>query len=200
MFPAAKAGFAATLRHTGFSENDSTLGPGTDFLSAKQSTKVSREFAMTAINQVTDFSKEGEIGVITLNSPPVNALSAAVRDGLHDGFKAAIADPAVKAIVLICEGRTFIAGADISEFGGAQKGAEPVRRAGDDGEIRQSRSSPRSTAPRLVAASRLRSARTTASQCRAHGAVCRKSTSASCPAQAARSACRASPASRRRWR
>ena len=41
----------------------------------------------------------------------------------HDGFKAAIADPDVKAIVLICEGRTFIAGADISEFGGAQKGA-----------------------------------------------------------------------------
>jgi 3-hydroxyacyl-CoA dehydrogenase len=78
---------------------------------------------MTAINQVTDFSKQGEIGVITLNSPPVNALSAAVRDGLHDGFKAAIADPDVKAIVLICEGRTFIAGADISEFGGAQKGA-----------------------------------------------------------------------------
>jgi 3-hydroxyacyl-CoA dehydrogenase len=42
---------------------------------------------------------------------------------LFEGFKAAIADPSVKAIVLICEGRTFIAGADISEFGGAQKGA-----------------------------------------------------------------------------
>jgi 3-hydroxyacyl-CoA dehydrogenase len=78
---------------------------------------------MTAINPVTDFSKDGEIGIITLNSPPVNALSANVRDGLHEGFKQAIADPAVKAIVLICEGRTFIAGADISEFGGAQKGA-----------------------------------------------------------------------------
>ncbi|HXC53777.1 MAG TPA: enoyl-CoA hydratase/isomerase family protein, partial [Rhizomicrobium sp.] len=78
---------------------------------------------MTAINQVTDFSKDGEIGVITLNSPPVNALSAGVRDGLHEGLKAAIADAEVKAIVLICEGRTFIAGADISEFGGAQKGA-----------------------------------------------------------------------------
>ncbi len=38
---------------------------------------------MTAINSVTDFSKDGEIGVITLNSPPVNALSANVRDGLH---------------------------------------------------------------------------------------------------------------------
>jgi len=78
---------------------------------------------MTAINQVTDFAKEGEIGVITLNSPPVNALSAKVRDGLFEGFKAAIADPEVKAIVLICEGRTFIAGADISEFGGAMGGA-----------------------------------------------------------------------------
>src|SRR5690349_18924502 len=78
---------------------------------------------MSAINQVTDFSRDGEIGVITLNSPPVNALSFNVRDGLFEGFKAAIADPAVKAIVLICEGRTFIAGADISEFGGASKGA-----------------------------------------------------------------------------
>ena len=85
---------------------------------------------MTAINPVTDFSRDGDVGVITLNSPPVNALSAKVRDGLFEGFKAAIADPDVKAIVLICEGRTFIAGADITEFGGAQKGASPVRRAG----------------------------------------------------------------------
>jgi 3-hydroxyacyl-CoA dehydrogenase len=78
---------------------------------------------MTAINPVTDLSKDGDIAVITLNSPPVNALSANVRDGLHKGFAEAIADPSVKAIVLICEGRTFIAGADISEFGGAMKGA-----------------------------------------------------------------------------
>ena len=78
---------------------------------------------MAAINSVTDLSLDGEIAVITLNSPPVNALSFNVRDGLYEGFKAAIADPAAKAIVLICEGRTFIAGADISEFGGAQKGA-----------------------------------------------------------------------------
>ncbi len=78
---------------------------------------------MAAINSVADLARDGEIAVLTLNSPPVNALSAPVRDGLHDGFKQAIADPAVKAIVLICEGRTFIAGADISEFGGARKGA-----------------------------------------------------------------------------
>ncbi len=78
---------------------------------------------MTAINAVTDFTVEGDVGVITLNSPPVNALSAAVRDGLAGGMAAAAADAAVKAVVIICEGRTFIAGADITEFGGAQKGA-----------------------------------------------------------------------------
>ncbi|WP_426000278.1 3-hydroxyacyl-CoA dehydrogenase NAD-binding domain-containing protein [Caulobacter sp. DWR1-3-2b1] len=75
------------------------------------------ETAMTAINAVTDLSVEGDIGVVTLNSPPVNALSAIVREGLQDAFNAAIADQAVKAIVLICAGKTFIAGADITEFG-----------------------------------------------------------------------------------
>ncbi len=78
---------------------------------------------MTAINAVTDLSKDGDIAIVTLNSPPVNALSAAVRDGLAEGFKQAIADPAAKAIALICEGRTFIAGADISEFGKQMTGA-----------------------------------------------------------------------------
>ncbi len=78
---------------------------------------------MTAINEVTDLTVEGDVAVITLNSPPVNALSAKVRQGLYDGFKAAGADAAAKAIVLICDGRTFIAGADITEFGGAMKGA-----------------------------------------------------------------------------
>jgi 3-hydroxyacyl-CoA dehydrogenase len=78
---------------------------------------------MTAINSVTDLTVEDDIGVLTLNSPPVNALSANVRDGIFEGIKQAQADASVKAIVLICEGRTFIAGADISEFGGAQKGA-----------------------------------------------------------------------------
>uniref|UniRef100_UPI00286A8942 3-hydroxyacyl-CoA dehydrogenase NAD-binding domain-containing protein n=1 Tax=Phenylobacterium sp. TaxID=1871053 RepID=UPI00286A8942 len=77
---------------------------------------------MAEINSVTDLSLEGDIAVITLNSPPVNALSAKVREGLYEGFKAAGADPAAKAIVLICEGRTFIAGADITEFGGAMAG------------------------------------------------------------------------------
>jgi 3-hydroxyacyl-CoA dehydrogenase len=76
---------------------------------------------MTEINSVTTLTQDGDVAVITLNSPPVNALSAKVREGLFEGFKAAIASPA-KAIVLICEGRTFIAGADITEFGGAMAG------------------------------------------------------------------------------
>src|SRR3954469_13572081 len=78
---------------------------------------------MAAMNEVTDLSLDGDVAVVTLDSPPVNALSFNVRDGLYEGFKAAIAEPAAAAIVLICAGRTFIAGADITEFGGAQKGA-----------------------------------------------------------------------------
>ncbi|MDX5329898.1 MAG: 3-hydroxyacyl-CoA dehydrogenase NAD-binding domain-containing protein [Caulobacteraceae bacterium] len=78
---------------------------------------------MTQINPVTDLTLDGDVAVVTLNSPPVNALSAAVRDGLHKAFQQADADPAAKAIVLICDGRTFIAGADITEFGGAMAGA-----------------------------------------------------------------------------
>ncbi|HVI32109.1 3-hydroxyacyl-CoA dehydrogenase NAD-binding domain-containing protein [Phenylobacterium sp.] len=77
---------------------------------------------MTEINSVTTLTQDGDVAIVTLNSPPVNALSANVRDGLYEGFKQAIASDA-KAIVLICEGRTFIAGADITEFGGAMKGA-----------------------------------------------------------------------------
>ena len=59
---------------------------------------------MAAINEVTDLTLDGDVAVITLNSPPVNALSFNVRDGLYKGFKAAIADPAARAIVLICAG------------------------------------------------------------------------------------------------
>jgi 3-hydroxyacyl-CoA dehydrogenase len=82
-----------------------------------------RKRAMAAINAVTDLTRDGDIAVLTIDSPPVNALSADVRSGLRDGARQAAADPAVKAIVLICGGRTFIAGADIAEFGKPPKGA-----------------------------------------------------------------------------
>jgi 3-hydroxyacyl-CoA dehydrogenase len=72
---------------------------------------------MGAINSVADLTIEGEVALVTINSPPVNALSQPVREGLKHGVEAAEANGAVKAIVIICAGRTFIAGADISEFG-----------------------------------------------------------------------------------
>ena len=78
---------------------------------------------MASINDVTDFSVENGIGLLSLDSPPVNALSSAVRTGLLEGMQAAEADASVRAVILICRGRTFIAGADITEFGGAAKGA-----------------------------------------------------------------------------
>jgi 3-hydroxyacyl-CoA dehydrogenase len=74
---------------------------------------------MAAINSVADLAIDGEVALVTINSPPVNALSQAVRDGLKRAVEAAEANEAVKAIVIICGGRTFIAGADISEFGKA---------------------------------------------------------------------------------
>ena len=75
------------------------------------------------INSVVQLDVADGIATLTLDSPPVNALSAAVRDGLDQGFRAAIENDAVQGIVLICAGRTFIAGADISEFDKAPTGA-----------------------------------------------------------------------------
>src|SRR5213593_447321 len=72
---------------------------------------------MTAITPSVDLDRRGRIAVLTINNPPVNALSQHVRQGLRDGVKQAIADAGVGAIVITCAGRTFIAGADITEFG-----------------------------------------------------------------------------------
>ncbi len=65
--------------------------------------------------------REGEILVILVNNPPVNALSWHVRQGLKDGVEEALSDPAIKAAIIRCEGTTFIAGADITEFSQAPK-------------------------------------------------------------------------------
>ena len=71
---------------------------------------------------VADLTIEDGIAVITVNNPPVNALGAAVRDGVAARMREAAADPAAKAVVLICAGRTFFAGADITEFGKPPRG------------------------------------------------------------------------------
>ena len=67
--------------------------------------------------KVVQASRDGEIAVVTLDSPPVNALSHALRSQAIEAVKAAEADPAVKAIVMIGAGRGFSGGADITEFG-----------------------------------------------------------------------------------
>src|SRR5712691_6042984 len=72
---------------------------------------------MTAITKSVDLDRRGRVAVLTVNNPPVNALSQHVRQGLRDGVQQAIADAGVGAIVITCAGRTFIAGADITEFG-----------------------------------------------------------------------------------
>ena len=69
------------------------------------------------MNQTVTLSHQGKIAVITIDNAPVNALSQAVRSGLLECVDAATTDPDTQAIVLVCAGRTFIAGADISEFG-----------------------------------------------------------------------------------
>ncbi|WP_149140073.1 3-hydroxyacyl-CoA dehydrogenase NAD-binding domain-containing protein [Gemmobacter caeruleus] len=66
---------------------------------------------------MVSIDRDGEIAVVTVNNPPVNALGQALRQGLWDAVATLDADPAVRAVVLICAGRTFIAGADVREFG-----------------------------------------------------------------------------------
>jgi len=65
---------------------------------------------------IVDQTREGDILVLTINNPPVNAFSPGVPEGLHAGLDAAEADEGVRAVVIIGGGRTFIAGADIKTF------------------------------------------------------------------------------------
>ena len=66
---------------------------------------------------VVSIARDGDIAVVTVDNPPVNALGQALRQGLWDAVETLDADPTVQAVVLICAGRTFIAGADVTEFG-----------------------------------------------------------------------------------
>ena len=68
------------------------------------------------MNDVVRLEREGRVGLVVIDNPPVNAISQAVRQGLSDCFTEAAGDDGIDAVVLICDGRTFIAGADIAEF------------------------------------------------------------------------------------
>jgi 3-hydroxyacyl-CoA dehydrogenase len=72
---------------------------------------------MGNINASVDLRRDGEVAVVTTANPPVNALKHEVRAGLTQALVQARDDDAVKAVVIACSGRTFFAGADITEFG-----------------------------------------------------------------------------------
>ena len=72
--------------------------------------------AETAMSPIST-KKHGDVLVVTSNNPPVNALGHAVREGLVKAIEEADGDESVNAVVILCQGQTFFAGADISEFG-----------------------------------------------------------------------------------
>src|SRR5712691_13147742 len=74
------------------------------------------------MNELVSQTRDGEIAVITINNPPVNALSPGVPEGIAAAIAEACEDESAKGVVLIGGGRTFIAGADIKEFGKVTSG------------------------------------------------------------------------------
>ena len=72
-----------------------------------------------------DYNVHGDLAVISLNNPPVNGLGLATRQAIADGVEKAVADKAVKAIVLTGQGKAFSGGADIREFGSPKAIQEP---------------------------------------------------------------------------
>src|SRR5918998_6550354 len=70
--------------------------------------------------------KHGDVLIVTSNNPPVNALGHAVRQGLVAAIEEAEGDDAVNAVVIACEGQTFFAGADVSEFGTPKAFEQPM--------------------------------------------------------------------------
>jgi len=69
------------------------------------------------MNASVDLHRDGEIAVVTVDNPPVNALKHEVRAGLVEGLRRTRDDATVEAVIIACAGRTFFAGADITEFG-----------------------------------------------------------------------------------
>jgi enoyl-CoA hydratase/carnithine racemase len=74
------------------------------------------------MSELVTLSRHGDVAVLTIDNPPVNALSPGVPEAIQSAVETAANDPAVKAIVVIGAGTTFIAGADIKEFGKVASG------------------------------------------------------------------------------
>ncbi|MGB8864190.1 MAG: enoyl-CoA hydratase/isomerase family protein, partial [Candidatus Sulfotelmatobacter sp.] len=79
------------------------------------------------MNNFVKVSRHDGVAVITIDNPPVNALSPGLPEAIGAAIDEMNADPAVKAAVVIGAGRTFVAGADIKEFGKMTSGATPRR-------------------------------------------------------------------------
>jgi 3-hydroxyacyl-CoA dehydrogenase len=80
------------------------------------------EVEMTKITDMVEMEVRDDVAVISVDNPPVNALSEGVRTGMFEAVTQADADDKVEAMLILCKGRTFIAGADIREFGQPPKG------------------------------------------------------------------------------
>src|SRR5260221_5369129 len=81
---------------------------------------------MTMTASPVSLRREDGIAIITIDNPPVNAASQAVRQGLAEAIESIAADTTIRGVVLTCAGKTFVAGADIREFG--KPPAPPVLR------------------------------------------------------------------------
>src|ERR1700719_1074230 len=87
-----------------------------------------REFS--AMDNLVQLTRDKDVAIITINTPPVNALSPGVAKAIGQTIAQVGHDDAVKAVVLIGGGRTFIAGADIKEFGKITSGGDRKRGPG----------------------------------------------------------------------
>src|SRR5215471_1467578 len=81
---------------------------------------------MRAMSELVITSRDGDIGVITINNPPVNALGPGVPEGIIAAVQAFARDSAIKGIVLTGAGKIFCGGADINEFGKLTSGKKPL--------------------------------------------------------------------------
>src|SRR5258706_15579799 len=77
------------------------------------------------MSDLVKYARHADVAVLTIDNPPVNALSPGVPEGLGTGIQTAAQDPEVRAVVIIGGGGTFIAGADIRGFGKITSGEKP---------------------------------------------------------------------------
>jgi enoyl-CoA hydratase/carnithine racemase len=101
------------------------------------------------MNELVKLTRDSDVAIVTIDNPPVNALSPGVPEGIRSSIESAAKDPQIIAVVVIGAGSTFIAGADIHEFGkitSGEKPREPSCHSFLRSKIRRSRSSWRFTA------------------------------------------------------